>query len=435
MNEVVSNYDQDIEFVTGFAGSGKSTELAKRFNGSNSMVLTPTHKAKEVLLAKGVKNVGTIHSLLKLVPTLNQNMRRGQRMQKLKRIGDVDLKSIKQIGIDEFSMINVEIMDTLLELLPSHCKVIVFGDPYQLEPVDGEPIEPEQYTADITELTVQYRAEAPEVVETFMRFMEFIKSNGNPSIDLRLNPKIERGSLKSFNADTDRCLAYTNDAVIAYNTKIAQRLNLPKEISIGEEIFINGLVGKLVEQPEQSEEEILTIYPKCVSKGKLMTGDKLIGAIEDIESDMMKYNTNIKQYKTAYIEIDETVYKFHKDLDHYANAKALKSYVEETQFALIDDHELEPDVDLKDWCYNNRGARGVRERGKAWSTYLAHQGLVWDLRRPFATTIHKAQGQEFSTVFIAQDDIKKCIRGKYYLKYARLMYVGLSRAINKVVIV
>jgi len=49
--------------------------------------------------------------------------------------------------------------------------------------------------------------------------------------------------------------------------------------------------------------------------------------------------------------------------------------------------------------------------------------------------VHKAQGQEFSRVFIAQDDIKGIIRGKYYLKYARLMYVALSRAIHKVVIV
>ena len=427
-DEEVSAYDQEIEFVIGFAGSGKSTELAKRFDGKTSLVLTPTHKAKEVLLGKGVKNVATIHSLLKLVPTLNQEMRRGQRMQKLQQIGDLDLKAIKNIGIDEFSMINVEILDMLLEMLPANCKVTVFGDPYQLEPVDGELVEPECYTQNITELTTQHRAEAPEVVETFMRFKDFIKGTGQ--MDLRVD--LPHGTVKGFNPATDRALAFTNAKVLELNEEIAEELNLPKEIGIGEEIMINGLVGELVEQPS---EEVRRIYPKCVSKGKLMTGDKLEEAIENIEYDMEKYNNNISYAPLGYIKIDEDVYSFSYDLDHYAEAKRRKKVVETIQFALIDEHSLAKDVKLSEWCRDNKQARHVKARGTAWKQYLLHQGLLWDLRRPFATTVHKAQGQEFSRVFIAQDDIKGIIRGKYYLKYARLMYVALSRAIHKVVIV
>ncbi len=432
MNEEVSAYEQAIEFVVGFAGSGKSTTLADRFKESDTMVLTPTHKAKEVLLAKGVKNVGTIHALLKLVPTLNQNMRRGQRMQKLKRIGDIDLSDITTIGVDEFSLINVEIMNTLLEMLPIHCKVLVFGDPYQLEPVDGESIDPSMFTDNITELTTQYRAEAPEVVETFMRFMEFIKSGGDHRIDLRLNPKIEKGTVKGFNPLTDRALAYTNQAVSDINDDIAKALNLPEEISLGESVFINSLSGTLVSRPK---EDVLTIYPKCVSKGKLMRGEKLIDTIDSVEYDIETFNTDLSDYEFAYIKIEGSVYKFHKNLHHYADSKELKSLVETVQFALIDEHSLADNVDLKKWCADNRGKRFVKSRGKAWSKYLAHSGLVWDLRRPFASTIHKSQGMEFNTVYIAQDDIKKVIRGKYYMKYSRLMYVALSRAIKKVVVI
>ena len=82
MCEVVSAYDQPISFITGFAGSGKSTEIAKRATPT-TLILTPTHKAAEVLMAKGLENVYTIHSTLKLVPTLNQSFRKGQKLQKL----------------------------------------------------------------------------------------------------------------------------------------------------------------------------------------------------------------------------------------------------------------------------------------------------------------------------------------------------------------
>jgi len=429
IGDIEYNYRQPINFVIGFAGSGKSTELAKRWR-PNWLVLTPTHKAKGVLEAKGINNVYTIHSVLKLVPTLNENMRRGQKMQRLSRIGETDLSSITHIAIDEFSMINTYIMDMLLNALPADANVTIFGDPYQLPPVDGDPVDPEWYTDKITELTVQYRAEAPDVVETFMRFMNYIKGTGE--MDLRVN--LPHGTIKGFNPATDRALAYTNQRVLELNDAIAKELKLPKEISIGEEISINGVIGKLVDTPVDIEYEPLHIYPKCLSKGKLMTERKLEDAIEKVEDDMAKFGTDINQWEVAYIEIDDTIYSFSLDLDHYANSKIRKGLVEEAQFSLIEEYDLAKDIDLKDWCRNNKNSHTVR-RGKAWSNFLLHQGLIWDMRRPFASTVHKAQGQEFDTVYIAQDDMKKAIRNGYYEQYARLMYVALSRAIKKVVIV
>jgi len=430
MLEQVSNYEQEIEFIVGFAGSGKSTELAERFSSTKALVLTPTHKSKDVLIAKGVKNAVTIHSVLKLVPTLNQEMRRGQKMRKLRKIGDIDLSDIDIIGIDEFSMINVSILDMLLELLPEDCKVTIFGDPYQLKPVDGELIDPAYYTDNITELTTQHRAEAPDVVETFMRFKDFIKGTGQ--MDLRVD--LPQGSLKGFDPKTDRALAFTNKKVLELNEAIAQELGLPREIAIGEEISINGLVGKLVGMPE----DFLTIdhiYPKCVAKGKLMQGAKLEDTIGKIQKDMRKFNNNISSWDIGYIEIEETVYSFSYNLDHYAHAKTLMTTVEEVQFGLIDHHNLADGINLKEWCQNNMKKKFVENRGTAWKQYLTHEGLIWDLRRPFASTVHRSQGSEFDYVYIAQADIKKAIRKGWYMNYARLMYVSLSRAIKGVIIV
>ena len=120
-----------IFLVTGPTGSGKSTKLAEEAKKQASLVLTPTHKARNVLEAKGVENVFTIHAVLKLVPTLNTNFRKGQKLKALKRVGSVELDDIEVVIIDEFSMISTHILDLLLELLPDTCEVHIFGDPYR----------------------------------------------------------------------------------------------------------------------------------------------------------------------------------------------------------------------------------------------------------------------------------------------------------------
>ena len=431
IGDEIENYSQDIYFTIGHAGTGKSTLLAEN-TSDTTLVLTPTHKAKSVLEYKGLNNVFTIHSVLNLVPTIDQNFRKKGKMQKLQRIGDVDLSSIRSIVIDEFSMIPTFILDILLEVLPDKAEVFIYGDPYQLPPVDGEPIDPYFYTSEdrIHTLTQQHRAEAPEVVETFTRFVEYLEYGG--AMDLTLNPAIKHGGLERFNPDTDRALAFTNNKVIEVNNKIASILKLPKEISIGEQVSINGVLGTLVEPDDRP---VLTIYPKCVSKGALMQGQKLLDKIDEIEFEIDKYNQSLPYGEEHYIEIDGNTYRLLGDINHYQHSKEFKAEVEDIQLEVIKTHSLNEDVNLADWCKQNRSKPLVRERGKAWSNYLGHQGLVWDLRRPFCTTVHKSQGSEFSTVYIDQDDIKKAIRGNHYEQYARLMYVALSRAIHKVVII
>lgn len=434
-DETYYNYEQHIKFTLGHAGTGKSTKLAEEAN-EKTIVLTPTHKAKDVLKAKGVANVFTIHAVLKLVPTLDQNFRQKGKMQKLVKLGAVDLSTIETVIIDEFSMIPTHIMDLLLELLPATAKVSVYGDPYQLPPVDGDKIDPEFYAREIEVLDVQYRAEAPEVVETFTRFVDFLEFGAK--MDLTINPAIKKGSLKDFNPDTDRALAYTNKEVIAINTRIANLLDLPSEISIGESVIINGIIGELVEapifNPMTDERPPLTIYPSCVSKGVIMEGQKLVDQVERVERDISKFRQAIPHGVKHYIRVEDEVYGFYGDINHYEHSKEFKNEVETSQLALIREFELPEDTNLKDWCRMNKN-EFTRARGKAWGAFIGHTNLSFDLRRPYATTVHKSQGSEFDTVYIAKDDIMKAIRNGYYEDYARLMYVALSRAIKKVVII
>ncbi len=428
-DEVVSSYDQEIKFVTGFAGSGKSTELAKRWT-ETTLVLVPTHDSAKVLMAKGLKSVFTIHSVLGLVPTLNMNFRAGQKLQVLKRVGEVDLSAMTDIFIDEFSLINTDIIDMLLELLPTHCNVTVFGDPYQLPPVDGNPIDPNEYADEIHELTIQHRAEAPEVVETFMRIVDYIK-NPSPNKSLRLHPDIEHGNLDSFEPTTDRAVAFTNERVIAMNLEIADNLGYEPEIGVGEPVIINNsIAGQLVEGMSE-----LRVYPKCISKGAWKDMDELVDTSFKCSADINKFRIDISEYPLAQVEIDGVIATMAVDFEHYRNNKIMVEEIEKWQQMVRNGNNLDDNVNLAQWCKENRGARYVRERGQAWAAKINHDNYVFDVRRPFATTVHRAQGKEFDTVYIAQADLKRSIRGGYYLTYARLMYVALSRAKKRVVIV
>ncbi len=430
MLEQVSNFEQEIKFIIGFAGSGKSTKLASMVN-DKTIVLTPTHKAAQVLRDKGVENVFTIHAVLKLVPTLNQsyNPLKNQRMQRLRQMGTTDLADMTDIFIDEFSMLSQDILDLLLELLPEHCKVTVFGDPYQLATIEGEAIDPTLYTDDIEELTVQHRAEAPEVIESFMRFMNYIK-NGS-EMNLALNPAIKKGTLKGFNPDTDRALAFTNKKVLEMNQEIAKNLGLPKSFSYGEPLIANSLECSLAQSDHNPR-----VFPNCISKGKLMPEELLVATVAKTMSDIAKFNnTHHTNHPQCSLTIEGKDYLVHYDADHYHTQQQLKAEIDKWQGYLYSNNTIPEDMKLKDWCYHNKGAKGIKERGKAWSRYIAHSNLVFNLQRPFASTCHKAQGQEFKTVYIAQDDIKKSISPGYYGTYSRLMYVALSRAIEKVLIV
>lgn len=424
MLEQVSNFDQEISFILGFAGSGKSTRLAKMADAT-TLVLTPTHKAAGVLQEKGVVNVYTIHSVLKLVPTLNQNFIPGkQRMQKLKKIGETNLDHIKTVFIDEFSMINQEILDLLLTVLPATCKVVIFGDPFQLPPVDGEPIDPELYTDNIEELTVQHRSEAPHIVETFMRFMQYIKDGSETN--LTLNKNIKKGTLDGFNPATDRALAFTNNKVLELNTQISSLLGLDTEFAVGDSLLANSLTC------EYSEESGTKLFPSLISKGKIKL-DNQEGVLKEIE----KFNSlqHIDMYPQCSIVVGGEVYEIYYDMQHYQTQKELKKAVEYWQDYVYKQNNIPEEINLASWCKDNKGAPGVKERARAWSMYLAHSNLVFSLQRPFATTVHKSQGSEFSTIYLAQNDIKQSIMNNYYLNYARLMYVALSRAIHNVIIV
>ena len=412
-------YEQDTQFIIGFAGSGKSTKIAK-IATPKTLVLVPTNKAADVLIAKGLQNVYTIHSVLKLVPSINENFKK-KLTTKLKQVGDTDLKTINHVIIDEFSMINEEILNLLMAVLPDKAKVTICGDPYQLPPITGEAINPWE---PIEELTIQHRSKNAEGTNMFMEFMYAIRDyKPSPHVAAFMRPT--KDWVKLFNPETDRILAFTNQRVVELNKMVSGK----KEFETGDELTMNGLPCEFV---DTSAVKVATLYPSCLSKGKLLPTTKLMVATAKAISDISKWATNLGMYSLAVVEHDGHKYTIYYDPNHYATEKKLKQDVEKYQKLVIQENNLSLKDNIPDFCKKNRGAPYVIERGKAWSKYLAHKGYVFNLAYPFATTVHKAQGSEFSKVFIDQKDISKAMSTE---QYQRLMYVALSRAVDEVIFI
>ena len=129
-------------FVTGRAGTGKSTLLNYlSYNTSKQIVIcAPTGVA--------ALNVGgqTIHSLFRLPIGViaDHELEQSDQLRKL-------LNTIETLVIDEVSMVNADLLDAIDRSLRQArqrkkepfggVQVVLFGDPYQLAPVPGDPDE------------------------------------------------------------------------------------------------------------------------------------------------------------------------------------------------------------------------------------------------------------------------------------------------------
>ena len=145
--EAIENGSSHI-FVTGRAGTGKSTLLEHlSWNTSKNVVIAaPTGVA--------ALNVGgqTIHSLFRLPIGViaDHDIEQGPEVRKV-------LNAIDTLVIDEVSMVNADLMDAIDRSLrqarqrPHEAfggvQVVLFGDPFQLAPVPGDP-EERAYFAD-----------------------------------------------------------------------------------------------------------------------------------------------------------------------------------------------------------------------------------------------------------------------------------------------
>ncbi len=404
-----------INYITGHAGTGKSTKLIEHLLTcvpEYTVVITPTHKAGKVLIDKlehrsQEHEVKTIHSLLGWVPGINEQAESIHHVDTTIKL-DRDLPEYTNIIVDEFSMMSEDMLYDLTSKIDEACNyesdhvtLTLYGDPYQLPPVKGTPIQTDPTTT--THLTEQYRAESPDLVELFTKFVRYMEGSNTNDLTLSVSANvIEVDSVEAFEQG-DRLLAYTNAAVGNYNEKLAEKF------------FIKGYIGQEVQLGSRLETIVVKQYIKP-------SGQKLVEAFGSGQLILQNNQIN-KRYLEQNLQalINNRYIKFVTDLEGniYPVIEGIgKAY-------LLRQEVKQNAVDSK---------VGTSARGKAWSQFYATE-RAFTMDYTFASTVHKSQGSEFNTVWIDKRDIQKSIFNNNYNTYARLIYVALSRAKKQVGII
>ena len=428
-----------INYTTGYAGTGKSTallELLDTLNPDTSVCLAPTHKALNRLsnATTSLVELKTIHALLGWVPGINEEATRVEHIDYIIKL-ERDITEYDTIVIDEAGMMSEEMlmaitgkleelhMEANLACHPnctknnphkpeeqglecSHCghkihlvnestdhiTLHLFLDPYQLLPVKGIQVQTDPYTT--TNLTTQHRAESPDVVALFTKFVNYLEGSNVDDLTTPLSENvIEASCIKGFKHG-DRLLAYTNNTVGRYNKAIAAHLGIYGYA--GQEVQLGNMTHTIhVEKYiEPTLDQLVNLYTSGVLKlQNSQINKKFLGP---------SLQAMISHKEIKFIACGMNVYPV---VEGIANAYEIRN--------------LAKDAAVKD------------KKNFKW-VYALNRAFTMDYT--FASTVHKAQGSEFSRVWIDKEDIQKSIFGGSYKNYARLMYVAISRAKNKVFI-
>jgi len=394
----------EIDYTTGYAGTGKShklIELVKTLPLETTIVIAPTHKALERLRSHlpggGDLEIKTIHALLGWIPTINENAKKVEHIDSTHKL-DKELEEYTHIVIDEAGMMSEEMLLEIiskLELmlwdeknkkeLDKTIKIHCFLDPYQLLPVKGRQIQTDPETT--TNLTKQYRAESPDVVALYTKFVHYIEGTNNDDLTTPYSENVRPLDINKFKPG-DRMLAYTNKAVGEWNQRIAKKLG------------ITGYVGQEVQLGSMIDTKL------CVKFIKPTTEELLVW-----------FNSGKLQLQS--MQISKTFL-----------LSSLKALIDNKHIKFIEamDNKVYPvivGIGKANIAIKQAKQKAIEDRKKFKEVYALGRAYIMDYS--FATTVHKSQGSEFNTVFIDKKDIQKSIISNHYKSYARLMYVAMSR--------
>lgn len=353
--------------LTGSPGYGKSFLIEILEREYNVVKTATTNKAAEII--DGI----TIYSYLGLA--LKNNYLTGEQFidyKKAKYVYD------KIIVIDECSMINKELYVALQTYVSPKTKIVYVGDYYQLPPVNGSftVFSLVQKGVEMVELTEPCRTPNDDILSLCSNLKNSISSNtifkqyaSSENIKI-ITPNDE--SLLSFRPLKDKYLSFTNNNVIANNTKLRRLFNKPDYFEEGD-------------------------YFVCKS---------VVDSINGYYSTKIEFIEQIKNMK----ELSEDLHLITTSKDG-----VFKIYLDPYKYK----------SKLNELAENAR-------KTKKWHDYFKFKENVLDVRDVYSSTVHSSQGSSYRNVFIDIRDIYRCSEKS---QISRLMYVAVSRAKEKVYIV
>lgn len=380
--------NQKYLIISGAAGTGKTTLMRtflEKFPSylKSIQALNPntpsmeihftatTNKAVEALESALNTECTTIHSFLGL--TLNyENGKEVLVDRKNKKFFN------KIILIDEASYIDEILMEFLLDKTQK-CKLVFIGDPQQLTPVGLDYSPAFDDALETVQLNQIMRQADDNPIQNFSRELrEYVKGAELP------DPPVDNQFI--FHLDKDEF----NAAMLRVFTDPSYTFTQAKYLCWRNATAIQ--VGQMIKEHVSS-------VPHFKSGDYAVSNRFLKNPVRSIKTDQTVFIRKAKASKEhgveGYaIELGNGLHVFHP-LDFNDIDKTKKRLFKENfqAFRHVDEH----------WV---------------------------DLRPVYACTIHKSQGSTFDTVFIDLDDFRHC-RDEDLL--ARLLYVGISRARERVI--
>lgn len=367
---------------------------------TNIALTAMTHAAANVLaVSSGLSETSTIHFLLKL--RVSNNYSTGKTILHITK--DTPVLKNQIIFIDEAFMMD----SALYKILKEHtqdCKIVYVGDENQLGPVNSSYSPISACGGMKYELTEPMRNKGePHLIkvckelEHRVKDREFGDIETNGSSIVWMNPQDAQKAIDQTykNNEDARVLCFTNLKVKRFNDHIRAVKGFVNPYEVDEELIVNSpfhAMSKAVDSHDRGE---VVIPAECRA------------TIKDCSL------TSPMAVQTIYGN-DGRTYSF-----SCYHGRILTSRGELLGVCLVKD-SVEFSNLMKEAA-----------RNKDWKAYYDMKDWIPDLRPKYASTIHKAQGNSFDTVFIDLADLANC-RNPDLIR--RLLYVAFTRARHRVVL-
>ena len=378
---------ESVFVLRGYSGCGKSTlvrTLLDRLPGFMKMaklvnpyqkewevaLTATTNKAAEALSLLTGGEVTTIHSFLGLRVETNFRTNTTTLIPRNR-----EQKENYLLLIDEASYVDSQLLGLVFSGT-KNCKIVFIGDPAQLTPVKSSttPVFDANFSgAELTQVVRQ--AEGNPIVDLSTKFRHAV----NTGEFFSFKPDghhIQHMSRDDFNAAIvaeftrpdwryldSKILAWTNKCVIGYNQFVRNLAKGDPHFQVGDYAICNSYIqiGKSSLKTDQMV-QITGISAPVTQLG-------VLGNNMSIDGHMTVFQPKSREEKSARIK----------------QARANDKFMDVAQME-------------SQWI---------------------------DLRAAYASTINKAQGSTYGSVFIDLDDVSRCNQGE---QIARMLYVGVSRA-------
>lgn len=394
--EFLTNDDEQFFVVQGSAGTGKSTmvrsmvEQVLAYNkiksllktkdkipdDANIMLTATTNPAAAVLTQLTDIEAGTIHSALGLKVINDFKTGKTKLVQPGYRKDNIDLRK-KIVIIDEAGMIDNDLWRYLQDTMHETTKIIMVCDWFQLPPVNQQYIIAQKLACRKAVMSEVFRHDG-NILALGNQFRDAIQQGTDLPVIPHL-PDIQQVSSSEFkelygqdfkDKHSARILAYRNKRVIQYNTHVRAVLGLSETFEVGERVVTNKPI-----------------------------------IVDGIASDTEVEITDIRENHEFYGLMGRRV-----TVTHW-NRSAV---------GFIPYDEIKLTMKLNEL-----------KRNKEWHKFYHIKDVCLDLRNKFASTVHKAQGKTYDTVYIDLFDIMQC---RFPFDLYRLLYVAITRARNKLVV-